>query len=138
MAFFFMARPRMYDDEEELQKACDDYFLLCIQKETRPTVTGLALYLGFASKQSIYDYEKDEKFSYPIKRALTMIENELEARLSGNNVAGIIFALKNMGWKDKHEVDHKNDGGKFESFDWAKLTTEQLYQIKVMRQCLQN
>ena len=62
-------------------------------------------FLGFASKQSLYDYEKDERFSYPIKRALTMIECELEKRLENQSVSGIIFALKNMGWTDKTQTE---------------------------------
>lgn len=38
-----------------------------------------------------------------------MIENSLEEKLENNSVAGIIFALKNMGWKDKQEVEHSGD-----------------------------
>jgi hypothetical protein len=96
-----MARPRIYNDENELQEEILKYFEKCSELSERPTVTGLALFLGFASKQSLYDYEKNEKFSYPIKRALTMIECELEKRLENQSVSGIIFALKNMGWTDK-------------------------------------
>jgi hypothetical protein len=96
-----MARPRMYNDEVELQEEILKYFEKCNTSNERPTVTGLALFLGFASKQSLYDYEKNDKFSYPIKRALTMIECELEKRLENQSVSGIIFALKNMGWTDK-------------------------------------
>lgn len=102
-------RPRKYDDPIELESECNKYFDKCIEDKKRPTVTGLALSLGFASKQSLYDYEKDETFSYPIKRALTMIENALEEKLENNSVAGVIFALKNMGWKDKTEVDNNTN-----------------------------
>lgn len=98
-------RPRIYDDPEELEKACDAFFIECVGKKVRPTVTGLALWLGFADKSSVYEYRDRAEFSYPIKKALTMIENALEERLDGKNVAGIIFALKNMGWKDKMEQE---------------------------------
>lgn len=100
-----MARPRTYDDPQLLHEEIIKYFELCKEANERPTVTGLALSLGFASKQSLYDYEKDDRFSYPIKRALTMIECELEKRLENQSVSGIIFALKNMGWTDKTQTE---------------------------------
>lgn len=100
-----MARPRIYDDAEELQQECDRYFLQCETKKERPTITGLTLALGFCDKSTVYDYRDRPEFSHPIKRALTIIENGLEKRLDGNNVTGIIFGLKNMGWADKTEVD---------------------------------
>lgn len=98
-------RPRIYDTEEELEQECDSYFEKCTSTKERPTVTGLALHLGFASKQSLYDYEKNDKFSYPIKKSMLRIENALEKKLDGQAVVGVIFALKNMGWKDKSEID---------------------------------
>jgi hypothetical protein len=104
-----MARPRVYDSPDELLKQIEQYFIDCLEAKERPTVTGLALFLGFASKQSLYDYEKDDRFSYPIKRALTMIECELEKRLENQSVSGIIFALKNMGWTDKVQTEHSGE-----------------------------
>jgi hypothetical protein len=98
-------RPRIYDNPDELEAQCDSYFVKCDTDKVRPTVTGLALFLGFASKQSLYDYDKEEQFSYPIKKSLTRIENALEQKLENNSVAGVIFALKNMGWKDASQVD---------------------------------
>lgn len=98
-----MARPRIYDDPEELDLECEQYFITL--DPYKPTVNGLALFLGFASKQSLYDYQEKEEFSYPIKKALTKIESAHETNLYSNAVAGSIFALKNMGWKDKTEVE---------------------------------
>jgi len=40
-----------------------------------------------------------------------LVEAEYERRLHGNNVAGAIFALKNHGWSDKHELRHSGDEG---------------------------
>jgi len=77
-----------------------------------PTITGLALYLGFESRQSFYDYEKRPEFSYTIKKARLLIENEYEEMLAIGNVAGAIFALKNMGWADKRETDITTGGEK--------------------------
>jgi len=45
-------------------------------------------------------------FSYIIKNAMLVVENSYE--MSGNNFD--IFALKNMGWKDKHETDITTNG----------------------------
>jgi hypothetical protein len=67
------------------------------------TITGLCLFLGFESRQSFYDYEKREEFSYLIKKARLLVENRYEKALATKEVTGAIFALKNMGWKDKIE-----------------------------------
>ena len=37
------------------------------------------------------------------------IENGYEKRLFENNPTGSIFALKNMGWKDKTETEHSGE-----------------------------
>jgi hypothetical protein len=111
-AFCFMARPRIYESVEEMDQAIESYFMIYGLGTTTPaTITGLALYLGFESRQSFYDYEGKEGFSYTIKRARLRIENEYEIKLSGNSVAGSIFALKNLGWKDKIEQDLNHNGG---------------------------
>lgn len=107
-AFVFMAtigRPRIYDDVEKLAVACGSYFEKCIADTLRPTISGLALWLGFADKSTLYEYRDREDFSYPIKTSILMIENALEEKLTGANVAGVIFALKNMGWRDKTEQE---------------------------------
>jgi hypothetical protein len=70
------------------------------------TITGLCLYLGFESRQSLYDYEKKQEFTYIIKRAKLVIESIYEENLHGKSPTGSIFALKNMDWSDKSEVDH--------------------------------
>jgi hypothetical protein len=102
-------RPRLYDNAEALQREVDAYF----DNEVKsPTITGLALWLGFESRQSIYDYEKEGDFSYTIKRARLRIEERYEQRLHGNSPAGAIFALKNFGWTDRQEIDHTTKGEK--------------------------
>jgi hypothetical protein len=104
-----LGRPRLYDNAEALQREVDAYF----DNEVKsPTITGLALWLGFESRQSIYDYEKEGDFSYTIKRARLRIEERYEQRLHGNSPAGAIFALKNFGWTDRQEIDHTTKGEK--------------------------
>lgn len=99
-------QPPIFDKPEDLQHKIEEYFDSCTLG-TMPqnlTITGLALYVGFESRQSFYDYEKRPEFSYVIKRARLQVENGYEQRLFGNNPTGPIFALKNMGWTDKQEI----------------------------------
>ena len=114
-------RPAKFNDIDELEKLIESYFeikqpLLIGEDKTGkpiynlnpPTLTGLALHLGFESRQSIYDYEKrNDGFSYTIKKARLRCENYVEdALLSGTiHPAGAIFVLKNYGWKDTLSVD---------------------------------
>jgi DNA-packaging protein gp3 len=120
-----MGRPAQFETAEELQQEIDNYFEYIkgdfnyegdpndekrdIKVYTRypepATITGLALYLGFESRQSFYDYQNRENFSYTIKRARLRIENNYEAMMiTARNPAGAIFALKNLGWEDKHTL----------------------------------
>ena len=108
-------RPAFFDSAEELQLKIDDYFTNSPDKREIAyeggiiklsifSVCGLAYYLGFESRQSFYAYEQKEEFSYIIKRARLKIEQMYEQNLQFNNATGSIFALKNMGWQDKTEV----------------------------------
>ncbi len=110
-----------YKTSEELSEAVDDYFKNGVpEKDVMmgrdmvkipvPTITGLALHLGFCSRQSFYDYEKRPEHSYTIKRARTFIESHYEELLQVGNTTGAIFALKNMGWIDKVNNDHTTNG----------------------------
>lgn len=74
------------------------------------TITGLCLHLGFASKQSLYDYCSYEDFKDVANWARLRVENYYEKGLHGRTVTGHIFALKNMGWSDRREVDHTTNG----------------------------
>lgn len=89
-----------------------------------PTITGLALFLGFSSKDTLYNYAKDEVFSDSIKRALLVVEKEYEMRLGDKSPTGAIFALKNFGWKDKQEHDHTTGGKPFKGFGFLPESEE--------------
>lgn len=113
-------RPPFFEDPEELNKLVEQYFENPPRKKRviggevveipNITITGLVLHLGFASRQSFYAYEKKPEFNYTLKRARTFIENDYESCLRDNNVTGVIFALKNLGWSDKSEIDHTSQG----------------------------
>ena len=101
-----MARPKLYESAEKLQKDIDDYFKMCDKKEKPYTMSGLALTLDM-SRQSLINYSKDEEFFDTIKKARQKVETQLEENLYrlGNN-SGVIFNLKNnFDWKDKVEVE---------------------------------
>lgn len=110
----FGGRPPQYETPEDLQAAIDKYITTDVDK---PTISGLCYHLGFASRQSFYDYENKEGFAYTIKKARLYIEKSYEKKLYGNNVAGPIFALKNLGWKDKQEHGFTDTDGK--DLKWA-------------------
>lgn len=97
-------RPPIWTDAEAFDKAVEAYFATCDSANSNPTWTGLAIYLGFESRQSLQDYKEKPEFSYPIKKALARIEENYEQGLFSRNPAGAIFALKNFGWRDKQEI----------------------------------
>lgn len=111
-------RPRMYKSVSEMMKVIDEYFEYCSPKTDTdtgilqmeyPSVTGLALYLGFAAREGLYEYRDRQEFSYLIKRALLKVEMHYETTLNYKNATGAIFALKNMGWSDKQETEHSGE-----------------------------
>ena len=74
-----------------------------------PTIVGLALHIGFASRQSFYDYIKKDEYRYMLERARSYIEMNYEESLQGPTPTGAIFALKQFGWSDRIEQEIKQD-----------------------------
>jgi len=102
-----MGRPQTWTDPEAFDKEVDEYF----DSAEVPTWSGLALYLGFESRSSLQNYKERPEFLHSIKRALLRLEDLYEFRLNkARNPTGAIFALKNFGWRDKHEVDQRTEG----------------------------
>ena len=104
-----------------MEKACKEYIENCpdsrivtvtekgdVIKVPHPTITGLAIHLGYESRQSCYDLEKSSTFSYIIKKYRMYIEKNYENLLL-DKTAGAIFALKNMGWSDKQEINQTGE-----------------------------
>lgn len=122
-----MGRPPIFESPEDMQDKIDKFFIWVqgekgsmvnvdgqiVQQWNRypepATITGLALFLGFESRQSVYDYAEKGDFSYIIKKAKLRVECEYEKKLSAQNCTGSIFALKNMGWKDRSEIEHSGN-----------------------------
>jgi hypothetical protein len=105
-------RPLKFETAEELQAAIDIYFAQDRKSEDQPfmpTMAGLALHLGFNSRNSLYNYKERTQFAGVIKNAITQLEAVVERLLlTDSNAAGKIFWLKNHGWKDtqEHEISH--------------------------------
>lgn len=99
-------RPPTWSDPEAFDKSVDAYFTECQELNEPPLWTGLALHLGFVSRESLWEYGKKPEYTDSVKKALTRIEAKYEkAAFTARNAAGPIFALKNFGWKDKTESE---------------------------------
>jgi len=121
-------RPPAYKTVEEMQKVIDEYFESCngeyvivdgcavtdknghpVKTKERPlTITGLALALGFNTRQALLNYEGKPAFVDTIKRAKSRIEQYAEERLfDKDGVNGAKFNLSNnfKGWSEKQQID---------------------------------
>lgn len=125
-----VGRPLKYQTSQEMQMAVDHY----LTQNLIPTISGLAYHLGFESRQSFYDYEEREEFSYTIKRCRLFMESWYEARLQGNSPAGSIFWLKNAGWTDRTEVEQntRHSGTIDHTIDHSKLSDAALREISAL------
>jgi hypothetical protein len=126
-------RPLMYKNAEEMQQKIDEYFTECdgkplldnegnpmIDKNGKPimygvrpyTITGLALALGFNSRQALLNYQAREEFYDTITRAKARVERYAEERLfdkDGSNGAKFSLANNFSDWREKQQIDAKVD-----------------------------
>jgi len=95
-------RPLLFETPEALDAAVQKY----INEAEQPTLAGLAYALGI-DRTTLYNYKEREDFFNIIKKATDWVSQIYEQRLIYNqNPTGVIFALKNMGWKDQSEIKH--------------------------------
>jgi len=123
-------RPLRYKTADEMQIAIDGYFVKSqgeVLKDTDgsvvfdkygqpvminqfpPTITGLALHLGFTSRLGLLNYEGKEEFVNTISIAKARVEAYTEARLfDRDGVNGAKFSLTNnfKGWKDTQTIEN--------------------------------
>ena len=132
-------RPKAYDSPEVMQELIDRYFEECkgtllTDEEgkplfnkyyepiyinvTPPSIAGLALALGFTSRQSLLNYQDEEKFMDVIKRAKLRIEIYNNTRLyDKEGVQGAKFNLSvNYGYVEKTATEHS--GGLNIKVEW--------------------
>lgn len=116
-------KPR-YKDPAEMQQAIDAYFKDCegtpllgedgfpvLDKQglpvlinaRPPTVSGLALCLGFSSRQSLLHYQGRAGFEETVRRARLRVEDYCERRLyDKDGRQGAEFSLRfNFRWRDQ-------------------------------------
>lgn len=113
-------RPPLFKDAQEMADKIAEYLNWADSKKKPDsfsgdgkgiyTLEGCALFLGFASVQSLYDNEKrDSEFSYVINRyRLFLTDWNAQKLYWGGTFAGAMFWLKNWGgYKD--EVTNNNN-----------------------------
>lgn len=124
-----VGRPPKYKNKEQIEELIEQYFKSCegeilkdrdgepvfnkygqpvIVNQRPPTVTGLALALGFSSRQALLNYQAKKEFNDTITRAKSRIEQYAEERLFDRDGAnGAKFSLSNnfKGWSEKQEVE---------------------------------
>jgi len=79
-----------------------------------PTVTGLALSLGFTGRQALIDYQGRPEFADTVTRAKSRCEEYAESRLYDKDGAnGAKFSLGcNFGWREVSETKISTDSVK--------------------------
>ncbi len=113
-----VGRPAKFKDAEEMKSLIQDYFDTrgwikidgVDEKQFKsPTISGMALHLGFCNRASMYDYKEKPEFTNIIKKATSLIESYHEESLAGKNPTGHIFVLKNLGWADQSKIEIKTN-----------------------------
>lgn len=125
-------RPPMYSKKEEIEYKIEDYFKKCEGEMAKdadgnplldkwgniiyigkkpPTVTGLALALGFNTRLALLNYQGKPEFENTITRAKAVIEQYAEERLfDRDGVNGAKFSLANnfKNWTEKQQIESTN------------------------------
>jgi hypothetical protein len=71
---------------------------LAAMKHDPPTLSGLALYLGFQNIEDFEIYTVRGRYAYYAKVARLIIISYYEKKLHGTYTSGAIYALKSIGW----------------------------------------
>lgn len=143
---FPVGRPPKYKTKEELEEKIAEYFSRCgrvpvtykdeetgetkgltdkqgnpIYDIVPPTNAGLALFLGYAGRDAVWQLKQNKKFSVTIKKALTLIEDFHEKNLSlRDKCTGDIWWFKINGIGEKTEQEEKPDNKLTIVIDWGK------------------
>jgi len=107
-------RPPIYDDPEKLYEKIAEYIDWADYQKGKKhkgiyTIEGAALYLGFASVQSMYDYEKrTPEFSYVMtKYRLFVTDWNVQKLYWGGTYMGSQFWLRNHGGYTDESTQHQ-------------------------------
>lgn len=127
-----VGRPPKFKSAAEIQELIDEYFKSCkgeplmvndepffdkngnpiLINARPPTVTGLALALGFHSRQSLLNYQAKKEFMDTITRAKMRVEEYCETRLfDRDGQRGAEFNLRyNFRWAQEEKGADENEG----------------------------
>jgi hypothetical protein len=102
---------RKFKTAKEFLEKIEEYFDITDAREQ--TRAGLCLFLGI-TKNTLYNYkcgDQGDDFKEAAEWACTRLEHKYELDLNNKrNPAGSIFALKQYGWKNNHDVEVKGTG----------------------------
>ncbi len=125
------ALSKRYETRDALMTDVIAYLEKCNDSKKNPTMTGLALALGFRSRRSLLHYEKESGYEFAfevISYAKMKIEEFLEERLldsRNTNIVGLIFNLKNnFDWQDRHDVRMDQRTVTLNGFDFVPPSKE--------------
>lgn len=127
-----MANVAKYGKPEEMEKKIDEYFaqfenpeplydkngFVALDKQGKPvyrdempTSAGLAYFLGFESRCSLWEYEQKPTFARVVKRAKLRLQKFWEPVLATKNSAGAVFWLSNIkdDWRDVKQIEDMRD-----------------------------
>lgn len=109
-AYFEACKGKPFVDENGEPMRNKNGYIIYDDKKP-PTVTGLALALGFASRQALLNYQNKPEFNDTITRAKTRCEQYAEERLyDKDGSGGAQFSLRaNFGWQDKPEQQQDSE-----------------------------
>lgn len=104
----FSGRPMKWDNVENLQNELSDFFKLCDDTATIPTVTGIATWLG-CNRDTLYAHANNPNspFSDTIKRVMSVCQLSLENGAVGGKVNSVLYMFlgKNyFGLKDDKNI----------------------------------
>ena len=122
-----VGRRLVVETPEKMDQLVDEYVALKTEAKEPVTLMGLILHLGLSSRESLDRYADRPGFVDSVKKAKSVVAEVYERRLHGPQPVGAIFALKNMGWTDRQEVESR---GWLASIDVTKLSDEQLQRIR--------
>lgn len=94
-------------DVEQLEERIQLYFDICVEKDIRPSVSGMALAIG-VDRRTLWRWSVEESnIQDTIKRAYQILNVMMEEYMQNgkiNPVSGIFLMKNNFGYADKQEV----------------------------------
>lgn len=137
-----------YTSVDQITDLIDEYFKYCegepltdeegnilfnkrgdpiILNQHPPTVTGLAFYLGFHSRQTLLNYQARKEFKDVITKAKMRVEMYTEEALFNRDTSnGARFSLQNnfKGWREEHTSEEDGNQKEIVIVEMTRRKTE--------------